>query len=182
MKILIVNGIPNSDYQEYEDAITNEINRCKQHQVEYFILRELKIAYCTGCWDCWMKTPGLCAIHDDQEQIISRFPHVDRVLFISPILAGYESALLKKFKDRMIPLAHPYISVYKGEQHHQKRYDKLPDMHVLFIRGSDTDQEDVALLEHTYQRVVLNLRCELKGFHAINSAGGVQNVFSHFER
>jgi multimeric flavodoxin WrbA len=29
-------------------------------QVETFALRDMKLAHCLGCFDCWLKTPGVC--------------------------------------------------------------------------------------------------------------------------
>lgn len=179
MKILIVNGIPvNEKHFEIETAIVNEINNNTTHQIDYFVLRDMNIHYCTGCWDCWVKTPGRCAIKDDQEQILSRFPHADMVLFISPVIAGYESALLKKSKDRLIPAAHPYIKIFKGEQHHRQRYKKSPKLSVLLIEDENTTKEDIDLIKYTYQRIALNFHSDLTGFHAIKDAGGVKNVLN----
>lgn len=179
MKVLVVNGIPeDAKYSNYEAAIVNAIQNNATDQIDYFVLRDMKIHYCTGCWDCWLKTPGRCAIQDDQEQIISRVPHADKMLFISPIIVGYESALLKKFKDRMIPIVHPYIKIYKGEQHHYKRYKKIPYLEILLIKDENTTNEDVDLIHHTYQRIALNFSSSLTDFYTVENSGGVENVLN----
>lgn len=183
MKLLILNGIPdNPSYLPLEKEIEAQLASTREHEIDYFKLRELNIHYCTGCWDCWVKTPGLCAIKDDQAQILAKFPHSDRLLFISPVLVGYESALLKKTKDRIIPTAHPYIEMVHGEQHHRQRYAKSPDFGVLLLKDENTTQEDLNLIRETYDRVGLNFRSKILTFDAVDTQGGIENAITHFKR
>ncbi len=154
---LIINGITNSSFSEFE----TQLEQMDHKDSVYFKLRDLQINYCQGCWDCWVKTPGICAIKDDYEQILSRIPSADQLTIITPILAGYESSLIKKFKDRLIPMIHPYIEIYKGEQHHRQRYGKTPDIKVIVLEDEDTTDEDIATLTELYKRTSLNLRNEL---------------------
>ena len=179
MKVLIINGIPDqSNCFVYESALEKEIQNNTEHQIDYFVLRNMNINYCTGCWDCWMKTPGRCAIKDDQEQILSRIPNADKVLYISPVILGYESSLLKTCKDRSIPAIHPYISIYKGELHHHNRYESMPEINVLLFKDQDTTSEDVDLIEDTYKRMALNFRASVNYFKAIDQIEGVKNVLN----
>lgn len=181
MKLLVINGIPEGNqYRKYEREFEKIIKEYAQHEIVYFKLRDLNINYCTGCWDCWMKTPGLCAIKDDQEQIIRYIPHVDHLVFLSPILLGYESALTKVFKDRFIPVAHPYIRIHNGEQHHYPRYEKMPNLSFIGIEDEHTIQADIDLIKQTYERVSLNFDSELSKFHTSKDIGGVANVISSF--
>lgn len=179
MKLLIISGITNNPkYQLFEEEIENCVVNNKDYDIDYFRLRDMNINYCTGCWNCWVKTPGKCAIKDDHEQILSRLPNSDKILYISPIIMGYESALLKTFKDRIIPTAHPYIKVYKGEQHHHQRYEHMPEINVLLLKDEDTIIDDLHLIKHTYERVALNFSSSLNQFQAIDEIGGVQDVLS----
>jgi len=181
MRILVLNGIPkNEKYMDYEATIEKSIIENNTHEIEYFRLRDMDIEYCTGCWSCWVKTPGLCAIKDDYEQVFSRIPHADRILYISPVILGYESSILKKCKDRSIGTAIPYITYFNGEQHHLQRYEKHPDISVLLITDEDTIQEDIDLISSTYFRNALNSRKEnVSLFNTIDSVGGVVDVFNH---
>ena len=154
---LIINGITNSSFSEFE----TQLEKMDRKDLVYFKLRDLQINYCQGCWDCWVKTPGICAIKDDYEQILSRIPSADQLTIITPILAGYESSLIKKFKDRLIPIIHPYIEIYKREQHHRQRYGKTPDIKVIVLEDEDTTDEDIATLTELYERTSLNLRNKL---------------------
>ena len=179
MKLLILNGIPNNaKYLEYEQEIEKSVLENSIHQIDYFRLRDMDIHYCQGCWDCWVKTPGKCAIKDDYEQVLSRLANADMVLYITPVILGYESSLLKTCKDRSIGIAHPYISIYKGEQHHIKRYDKTAEISVLLIKDDDTMQEDIDVIKATYFRNSLNSRKDdTSRFAVIDNTGGVKDVF-----
>ncbi len=180
MNLLILNGITNDEkYIEYEKEIEKSVLENSVHEIDYFRLRDMDINYCQGCWDCWVKTPGKCAIKDDYEQVLSRMANADMVLYIFPVILGYEPSVLKKCKDRSIGIAHPYITIHKGEQHHIKRYDKTADISVLLIKDNDTTKEDISVIKSTYFRNALNSRKDdTSRFTVIESAGGVKDVFN----
>lgn len=181
MRLLIINGIPEGEkYSNYEKDFENIIGKISEHEIVYFKLREMNINFCTGCWDCWVKTPGLCAIKDDQEKIIKYIPHVDHMIFLSPIIVGYESSLTKKFKDRFIPVAHPYIRIHNGEQHHYPRYKNPSDISFIGIEDQLTTEEDIEIIKLTYNRIALNFDSTLHKFYTSKDIGGVANVFGNF--
>ena len=181
MRLLILNGIPdNEQFVDYEKVIEKLVSNNKTHDIDYFRLRDMDIKYCNGCWSCWTRTPGLCTIKDEYDQIFSRFSNVDKILYISPVILGYESSLIKKCKDRSIGIAIPYITIYKGEQHHLQRYDNVAETSVLLITDDHTTKEDIDLIHSTYYRNALNERKEnVSGFHTVNSIGGITDVFNN---
>ena len=122
----------------------------------------MNLHYCTGCWSCWWKTPGRCAINDDAEKIIRSVINSDFVIFASPLIAGFTSSALKKITDRLIVLLHPYIELINGESHHRKRYNKYPDFGLILEKETDTDNEDLDIVNDIYERFALNFHCEKK--------------------
>lgn len=63
MKITILNGDTdhnNSNFSEYLNQLEKELK--KDNEVVKFDLKSMTLKYCTGCRDCWWKTPGLCSI------------------------------------------------------------------------------------------------------------------------
>ena len=154
---LIINGITDSSFNDFE----KQLEQTTHKDSTYFKLRDMTINYCQGCWDCWVKTPGKCAIKDDYEQILSMIPSADVVTVITPIIAGYESSLVKTYNDRMIPIAHPYIKIYKGEQHHRQRYPKNPDYKLIILEDEYTTEEDIRNMKELYERRMLNFKAEL---------------------
>ena len=81
----------------------------KDHSVNHVKLIEKKLSHCTGCFKCWVQTPGICTILDDNQEINRTIINSAFVLFASPLVLGFPTAILKKKMDRMIPLVHPYL-------------------------------------------------------------------------
>jgi hypothetical protein len=131
------------------------------HEVNEFRLREMKIRYCTGCFGCFVKTPGLCLIKDDAEKVFREYVQSDLALMTSPVITGFTSALLKRMQDRLLPSLLPYVDIIEGEMHHPGRYDKLPRLGLLLEKGDDTDDEDIDIIKSIYERMTISLRSEL---------------------
>lgn len=180
MKLMILNAIPDgSRYSDIEQGLLESIAKDEKNEIEHMMIRDLDINYCTGCWDCWVKTPGICALHDDQIKILSRYPKMDLVIFITPVVAGYESFLLKRARDRLIPLVHPYIQIHKGEQHHIQRYNKNPDIGLIVIKDDDEAIEELELIHDTYKRMTLNIISDLKFFRVVGKREELRDVFDN---
>jgi multimeric flavodoxin WrbA len=84
----------------------------------------------------------------------------DFVLFASPVIMGYLSAMMKKFMDKLIPLIHPYITVVEGEAHHHARYDQenYPVGGLLLEKTPGTDDEDIDIIRSIHERTALNMK------------------------
>jgi multimeric flavodoxin WrbA len=163
MKITILNGDindTNSDFTMYLNKLEGKLK--KENEVVKFDLKSMNLKYCTGCWSCWWKTPGLCAIKDDGEEIFRTIINSDFVIFASPLVAGFVSSELKKVTDRLVSLLHPYIIIKEKEFHHRKRYDSYPDFGVIIQAEEDTDQEDIRIVSDIYDRLALNFHATKK--------------------
>ena len=87
---------------------------------------------CIGCFSCWIKTPGLCAITSDcVNTVAGEEIQSDVILFLSKISYGGYSYDIKSFLDRSIPNISPFFEVVHGEFHHKMRYDHFPVMITL---------------------------------------------------
>lgn len=162
MKITILNGSPaeeNSVLDDYLHKLHNIII-ANGKVCEILTLRDLKADFCTGCWSCWVKTPGLCIFDDDSHIVCRAVINADFVLFASPVIMGFYSAVLKKFMDKMIPLVHPYVTVHRGEAHHRHRYAPrdYPLGGLLLEKTPGTDDEDIAIIQAVHARTMLNLK------------------------
>ena len=140
--------------------LTNSLSN--QHSVTQVDLRDLDLKYCTGCWSCWVKTPGQCVIKDDMAMIHSAFINADLVLFAAPMKMGFPNALMKKVNDRLVALVHPYIELVEGECHHLKRYLNYPDWGLLLQEEIPGSEEDVKLVSAIYERTALNIKAQLR--------------------
>jgi len=125
------------------------------------MLCDMKYSPCRGCFNCWVKTPGLCVFRDDGDTICREVNSSDFMLLASPVIMGYPSAALKNALDRIIPLIHPYLEDINGEVHHMKRYSKYPVMGLLLEKSGDTDDEDLAIIKDIFGRAAINLQSRL---------------------
>jgi len=129
MRALILNGeeLDGITLEHYSKTISKEL-QANDFEVEEVLLKEKEIADCLGCFDCWVKTPGICIIDDYGREVASQLINSELVVFLTPVVFGSYSYQLKKALDRMIPLISPYFKKVKGEIHHKKRYSKYPSI------------------------------------------------------
>jgi len=111
-------------------------------ETESFVLHEMKIAYCVGCFECWVKTPGECRFKDDGREIAKQFIQNDLAVYLTPVTFGGYSAQLKKALDRIICLISPFFKKINGEVHHKKRYDKYPRLLGLGVMPKEDGQSE----------------------------------------
>ena len=96
---------------------------------------------CVGCFDCWLKTPGLCTITSDcANTVAGEEIQSDIILLLSKISYGGYSYDIKSFLDRSIPNILPFFEVINDEIHHKMRYDCFPLM-ITIGYGICTPQE-----------------------------------------
>ncbi|MBN1775248.1 MAG: flavodoxin family protein [Clostridiales bacterium] len=174
-RITILNGIPDDSYTEFEatlDGVAATEN--PDRRIDVIRLRDLDIRYCTGCWDCWVKTPGLCAHRDDMDTVYTSVMQSDLFVFLSPVSMGFVSSLTKKTCDRMIPLVHPYIVVYKEEFHHKTRYEKRPELGLILL-DSDKNTVDFHNIRNIFSRLSINLQTDLT--LALHLTGSEKEVY-----
>lgn len=170
MRILIVDGCPvrEDPFVEYLDVLAGELTG-RGETVERFNLREMALVPCTGCFSCWLRTPGLCVVPDDTDRIRRSFVHADLALFASPLLMGLFSSLLKNALDKLIPVVLPHLRVVEGEVHHRLRYRKQPRLGVLVGAEDDTTGEDLDIVRTLFERNALNLGGRLAFFETTSS-------------
>lgn len=119
--------------------------------------------HCTGCFGCWVKTPGECVIGDDLSRHGADMAGCSRLIVVSRCVYGGYSPAVKRVIDRTIPYAHPYFVTREGRMHHKRRYDNVFSTEAHFY-GEITDAE-----RSTAQRLVaannVNFGCgEVKVF------------------
>ncbi|MGZ9135865.1 MAG: flavodoxin family protein [Candidatus Deferrimicrobiaceae bacterium] len=114
------------------------------HSADLLNLEGIRIAPCTGCFGCWVKTPGACVIDDPGRDVARAALHCDLLVFLTPITFGGYSSELKKAVDRLIPLLSPYFVRIGEEIHHRARYPKYPPiLGVGLLPVADPEQERI---------------------------------------
>jgi multimeric flavodoxin WrbA len=162
MNITILNGNPNPSNGAFDGYLGRlaETLTAQGHEARTLALRDMAIGQCSGCFGCWVKTPGECVIHDDAAAVCRALINADWAVFASPVTMGFTSALLKRAMDRLIPLIHPYGAVDRGEAHHLARYDRYPKVGLLLEPG-DARVEDLAIIRDMFSRTALNMKSRL---------------------
>jgi multimeric flavodoxin WrbA len=116
----------------------------KRWNVESYELSKEKIATCTGCYGCWLKTPGQCIIRDKGQEIAEKVIKSDLLILLSPVTFGGYSFHLKKVVDRLIPNILPFFTKIDGELHHKPRYKKNPKiLAVGYLPRHDEESEKI---------------------------------------
>ena len=124
MTSLVVYDAPDARGSEIIELLKN---RCEgRKKIDFLNLGDADMQPCTGCFQCWVRTPGECIFHDDASRIVREIVNADRVMFLCPVSWGGYSPDLKILLDRAICRALPFFEVYKGETHHPTRYEKNP--------------------------------------------------------
>lgn len=108
-------------------TLKNSLNH-KNLESTIYELNDDDLHHCIGCFGCWVKTPGICTINDMGRTITQSIINSDLVIWLTPIVYGGYSAVLKKAIDRQLPLVLPFFTKINGELHHSKRYKKYPDI------------------------------------------------------
>ena len=165
MRIVIVNGEPDAT-SAFDGYVRGFATRLAEHgnDVCELALRDMDLKGCSGCFGCWVRTPGECVKHDDGAQLCRSVINSDLVVFAAPMVMGYPSALVKRSAERLIPLLHPFIEIEGGEMHHRKRYERYPDVGLIVTTGSDTDAEDLEITRHLWERLARDFKSTLTLF------------------
>lgn len=167
MKALILNGTKEKDPEidEVYDSIISEMSK-RGWETNAFILKEIKIAPCQGCFGCWIQTPGECIIKDYEAEIIKMMVQSDLIIHYTPITFGGYSSELKKVIDRSIPVLLPFFTKVKGELHHKHRYENLPSVIVVGILFHPDEEK-----ENVFKTLVYR--------NSINMASPIHEVLIH---
>lgn len=116
----------------------------RRYAVETFTLRDVPVAYCQGCFECWTKTPGTCKIDDAGRDLSAAFTVCDTVVIVTPVAFGSYSSEAKKVLDRTLGTLLPFFRRIDGEVHHVPRYKYPPALGIVAVLDSpDPDVEQV---------------------------------------
>jgi multimeric flavodoxin WrbA len=165
-KAILLDGSPSNDCTgERVSAMLAAELESRGWQVNHFQLSEQKIGNCAGDLFCWIRTPGICNVNDDNRTIAEAIAGSDLLVYLTPVTFGGYSSTLKRMVDHQIQNISPFFTKIEGETHHQKRYEKYPDfMAVGWLPAPDAQAE--AVFASLVQRNALN-------FYAQNASSGV---------
>ncbi|MBM3423579.1 MAG: flavodoxin family protein [Chlorobi bacterium] len=176
MKALIFDGSPEGDPSG--GRIAGElvpILEAKGYETEHIILREKSIGNCNGCFGCWLKTPGICGIDDDNRELSEKFVQSDLLIMLTPVTFGGYSPELKRMLDHFIANVSPFFTTIDGESHHRKRYAAYPDL--LAIGWLDQpDDRQTAIFRYLVMRNSINFYSAKAGCGVICRTEGTEAI------
>ena len=145
MKALVLDGSRKigSTSENLNKSLTERL-KAMNWDVKMVFLPDMSIAPCTGCFGCWIKTPGVCVIDDEGRDVPRWASDSDLWIFITNVTFGGYSSELKKAVDRMICLGLPFFKKVKDEIHHPVRYAKCAAfLGIGLIDSCDSDGPEV---------------------------------------
>ncbi len=116
---------------------------------------------CVGCFSCWNRDPGRCAIKDGYDNMGALIHHADEVVVISRYAYGGFSGFVKNVFDRCLGYVLPQFEVAGGETHHQKRYDEDKPFTFIFY-GHDLNEDEKNSARRYVTAVCANIRGHVK--------------------
>lgn len=135
--------------------------------IKIFNLSEMTVNQCTGCFSCWLKTPGECIFKDSMEEIYFEIVKADIMILVSPIKTGFISGKIKTFLDRLIPLLLPYFEIINNEFHHTGRYENYPILGMILERTESTEDTDINTIKKFFERFSLNFHSKVEIFDVL---------------
>jgi multimeric flavodoxin WrbA len=138
MKVMALNSSPRGEGQSKTELMLTHLVQGMQEagaEVEVVELRKKKIHYCSGCYSCWTKTPGLCIHQDDMsKELFPKWLASDLVVYAFPLYHFTVNAAMKTFIERTLPVAQPFLEPRKDRTTHPLRH-KHPKSVVLSVAG-----------------------------------------------
>lgn len=146
MKALLISDkdYQTETYQQIKNIVSSFLED-KGLEIDMIDIERDDLAFCMGCFGCWIKTPGECVIQDKMKEINKSFVNSDAVIYLSPVIFGQFSANIKNVLDRWIPNILPFfITRPDGSTMHPSRYEKYPSQ-IIIGYGDELSREDSQL-------------------------------------
>jgi FMN-dependent NADH-azoreductase/putative sterol carrier protein len=138
MKVLALNSSPRKGDQSKTELMLSHLVQGMREagaEVEVINLRDKKIRFCSGCFTCWTKTPGVCVHQDDMtKELYPKWLAADLAVYATPLYHFTLNANLKAFIERTLPAIEPFLVEKNGHTSHPIR-EKMPAAVMLSVAG-----------------------------------------------
>ncbi|NLB89563.1 MAG: flavodoxin family protein [Syntrophomonadaceae bacterium] len=138
MNIVAINGSPRrGKISKTYWLLEAFLNGCQDEGADVTLinLRDYDIKFCTGCYTCWTKTPGVCALKDDMPKVLEQLEKADVEVWATPLYVFGPTALFKNFVDRTITIMEPFFVLEKGLCTHPHRRPNPPSKVIMSVCG-----------------------------------------------
>lgn len=127
----------------------------KRGDYKYISLVQKKIHNCTGCFGCWVRTPGKCVIRDDATEIYPLIAQSEKLIYVSRIYLGSYDIPMKTMLERAIPVQKAFIRIHGGETHHVQR--DVKEKEAVIIGYGNLSEKEKNLFENLVERNAKNM-------------------------
>lgn len=115
-------------------------------------LRRDSLAACSGCFGCWVRTPGECVAKDGIGEINRQSMNSLATIYLCPVVFGQFSANMKNAIDRWLPNMLPFFMTRPdGSTMHPPRYLDYPRQ-IMIGYADDLSDSDAALFRDITQK------------------------------
>lgn len=180
-KAVILDGTPRGDrcLDPVLGILTGVIGRTGA-EIQTFPLRSIKIAHCLGCFECWVRTPGMCTEADANRDIVRAVVNCNTLVVFTPVTFGGYSPELKRLFDHMIQVTLPTFEVRDGELHHPPRYTRLPRFIVVGVQH-EPNEEEARIFRALAGRNALNMREPSYAVEVVSSGEAAAGLARRFD-
>lgn len=168
MKVLVLNASPkgnNSGTMKITESFLEGHKKLHECEVNTIDIYSLDIKPCRGCFECWHKTPGICAIRDDMAECLEILIEADLIIWSFPLYHFSMPAKGKMFLERTLPTILPELVKTPSGCVHPSRYDK--EQKVVLISSCGFYNT-----EHNYEGLLKQFELLYQDYTAILCAEG----------
>lgn len=170
MKVFIISDeeFKTEIYKKISELLKTFFGR-KGFDIEEVSIGREDLAFCMGCFGCWVKKPGECVIGDLISELNRKQMNSDVVLFLTPLVFGQFSANIKNVLDRWLPNALPFFfKRADGSTMHPPRYSSYPKQLMIGYGESLSDRDSQLFIDinkkHRFELDVLIWRDNSEDF------------------
>ncbi len=188
MKVLALNSSPRPKGQSKTEMLFSQLvagMRDAGAEVEAVELRRKKINYCSGCYTCWTKTPGVCVHKDDMAlELFPKWLEADVAVYASPLYHYGVNARMKTFIERTLPAFLPYLKP-QGERTVHPLRGRHPAIVLLSVAAFPEDSVFDALsfwAKKTFGRIGLLAEIYRPGSEAMVHSWKLKDILDAMEQ
>ncbi|WP_238883772.1 NAD(P)H-dependent oxidoreductase [Clostridium sp. YIM B02551] len=149
--------------------------RESNYNYKYYNVKDEKMNKCIGCFNCWLKTPGICVFDDITREISRTEINSDLYIVLSEIKYGCYSPKIKRVLDRGICKILPFFKDVNGEMHHAPRYEKYPEL-VFVGYGRDITANEEETFKGLNQANAINFQKDNAESYVCRDAAEIENL------